>query len=377
PLERSGLARWIFDPDRLVWCARRATGLRDLGERSHPEGLAVACASLRLEAGLDVLGQLVVGNALIESVSNRLRYVDGLARVPQRFEVPLTRPLFIVGLPRSGTTLLQRLLCAAPGTRGIPLWQATQPIVGRHDRRRRRLGWRIGFLRAALPGLMSKHAFELDSAEEAINLFESAGGWNPFLWRIASCHGYVRWMLEQDANTPYACFVDLLRWIAAPTPDRRLVLKTPDHLGYLTELHALLPDAIFVRVHRDASRCVSSYASLSATMHSISARSIDSVAIGRTSLAIWAQHSARADAAQVPVIDVDYEALCSDPLATVAWIHARAGLRWSREERVAILEEIARRPAGRFGRHVYALRDYGLTDDMIRTQFRLAARTQE
>ncbi len=376
-MRRAGFGPQLLDPDRLVWCARRITGLSSLGVVAHPDGLARACASLQHEAGLGTVGRMVVLHALIRSVSNRLRYVEALARVPQRFEVPLRGPIFVVGLPRSGTTLLHRLLCAAPGARGVPIWEATRPIAAMRDRRRGSAAWLIGLLRAAAPDAMTKHSFELDAPEEAINLFETSVGWNPFLWRIAACHSYVQWMLRQDARQPYACFVDLLRWIAAPTPDQRLVLKTPDHLGHLDLLHALLPRAVFVRTHRDPARCVVSYASLSATMHGVSVGRVDRPALGRTSLDIWSTHAARAARSSVPVIDVSFEGLVADPLATVERIHADAGLPWTHHVRDAVSAEIRRRPAGRYGAHVYAAEDYGLTDDLIRARCALATTTNQ
>jgi len=224
---------------------------------------------------------------------------------------------------------------------------------------------------------MAKHAFDIDSPEEAINLFESSVGWNPFLWRIAGCHGYVQWMLQQDARQPYACFVDLLRWIAAPTPDHRLILKTPNHLGYLDVLHGLLPDAIFVRTHRDPARCVASYASLSATMHGVSVRRVDRQALGQTSLDIWSTHAARAARARAPVIDVSFEALVSDPLATVERIHAEAALPWTSHIRDAVAAEVIQRPAERYGKHVYSAEEYGLTDQQIRARYTKATRGGE
>ena len=162
--------------------------------------------------------------------------------------------------------------------------------------------------------------------------------------------------------------------MAAPTPDRRLVLKTPNHLGYLEEIHAQLPQAIFVRTHRDPARCIPSYASLSATMHGLTSRQVDRSAIGRTSLGIWCRHAAKADLARVPVIDVGFDELCGDPLGTVERIHARARLPWSADVRAAVAAEVERRPAERFGRHEYSAEEYGLTDDGIRARYREATR---
>ena len=360
-----GLAPRDLDPELVVWLARKRTGLTELGVVDHPEGLAVACASLSREAGLGAFGRLVVGNALVMGVANRLRYVDAQARVPQRFDVPLLPPIFVVGLPRSGTTFLHRLLCSVPGTRGIPMWESRQPIAGRVDRRRQSTAWELAALRGTVPEVMAKHAFELDSPEEAITLFEASLGWNPFLWRIAGCHSYVDWLLRQDASGPYAAFVDLLHWIGAPTPDHRMVLKTPNHLGYIDTLHELLPQAIFVRTYRSPAKCVPSYASLAATMHEVSAGSVDKVAIGRTSLRLWGIHAARAARARAPVIEVPYDRLVADPVGMVRHVYDEAGLRWSPEVQRAVSSEVKQRPAGRHGKHVYAAEDFGLTEDLI------------
>jgi hypothetical protein len=374
-LRLAGIGPQLLDPEWVIWASRARTGLSDPGVVAHPEGLAVACQSLAKEAGLGAFGQLVVGRALVEGVSNRLRYVDAMARVPQRFEVPLHRPIFVVGLPRSGTTLLHRLLCAAPNHRGIPLWEATRPIANKRDRRRWETAWQLGLLRGIVPEVMAKHAFELDSPEEAINLFEASMGWNPFLWRIAGCHSYLRWLLKQDASGPYTVFVDLLRWIAAPTPDHRMVLKTPNHLGFLDLLHARIPDAVFVRTHRDPASCIASYTSLACTMQGVAAGTVDRKAVGATSLGLWTTLAGRAARAQVPVIDVHFDELVSDPLGTVTRIHSEAGLAWTSDIRAAVAEEIERRPAQRYGKHEYRAEDYGLTDDLIRARYERATRT--
>jgi len=361
-------------PDDILRRARRRTGLTDLGHIPHPEGLGVACRSLSHEAGLGLFGRLVVRDALVEGVSNRLRYVDARSRVPQRFDVPLVPPIFVVGLPRSGTTFLHRLLCAVPGTRGIPLWESRQPIADVRDRRRWKTAWTIAGLRAFAPELMAKHAFELDSPEEAITLFEGSLGWNPFLWRVAGCRSYVEWLLLQDAAEPYRVFVDLLRWVAAPTPERRLVLKTPNHIGFLDLLHNELPEAIFIQTHRDPARCIPSYASLSASMHQLITGKVDKAMLGAQSLRMWSTYAERAVRVRqarprLRVIDVDYDELVADPMGTVTRVFAEAALPWTHDIQSSVQAEIDKRPSGRHGKHVYTLAEFGLTEAGIRDAF--------
>lgn len=358
-----------LEPDRLVARAMARTGLSSLGEDALPEGFSIACDSIAREAGLGLFGRLAVSEMLVSAVENRLRYVDARARVPQRFAVDLRPPLFVVGLPRSGTTFLHRLLCAVPGHRGVPLWEAKQPIVRGVDRRRARMAWMLAGLRVSVPEVQAKHAFELDSPEEAVSLFEAAHGWNPAWWRFTRCPTYLRWVLGHDARGPYGVFVDLLRWIGAPTPEQRLVLKTPNHLGYLDVLHELLPDAVFVRCHRDPARCVPSYASLASSMHRAAARTDAPGVVGAVSLELWAHHHASAQRASVPVIDVDYDELVADPVGVVTAVLAVAGVPMTPTVHEQVAAEVARRPQGRHGVHVYSAERFGLTEDGVRAAF--------
>jgi len=364
----------LLDAGAIIQRARHHTGLRDLGHIPHPEGLGVACRSLRHEAGLGLFGKIVVRDTLVNSVANRLRYVDARARVPQRFDVPLVPPIFVLGLPRSGTTFLHRLLCAVPGARGIPIWESRQPIASTPDTRRRRTAWMVAGMRTFAPELMAKHAFELDSPEEAIALFDASLGWNPFLWRVAGCRSYVDWLLLQDASEPYRIFVDLLHWIAAPTPDHRLILKTPNHMGFVDLLHDLLPEAIFIQTHRDPARCIPSYASLSATMHGLIKGGVDRPMLGAQSLKMWRTYAervtqVRAARPDLRCIDVDYDELVGDPMGTVTRVFAEAALPLTHDIRTAVQAEIDKRPANRHGKHTYSTADFGLTEAGIRQAF--------
>lgn len=375
------LSSWVgleprLDPDDIIRRARKRTGLHDLGDVAHPDGFSLGCASAERDAGLGAFGRLAVRNALVDAVSNRLRYVHAKQADPKRFHVPLRPPIFVVGLPRSGTTFLHRLLCSIPNHRGIPMWESRQPIADQKgkDKRRDLMAWAIAGLRAFAPEVMTKHAFELDSPEEAVTMFEASMGWNPFLWRLCGCHSYLDWLLEQDATEPYRIFVDLLHWIAAPEPASRLVLKTPNHVGFLDTLHQLLPDAIFVQTHRDPASCVPSYASLSQTMHGLSTHRVDLHKLGSSSLKLWSTLcqraiEARAKDSSLRVIDVDYNELIHAPMDTVQRVYAEASLPWDDSYTTAIDSELQHRTAGKYGKHHYNLEDFGLTEEVVRQQF--------
>lgn len=377
-LEAAGLRPFALDPDRIVAAARRQTGLRELGELPWPDGLERACASFEAEAGLSPFGRFVVHGALVRMVANRLRLVEARRRHPEVFARPLRPPILVTGLPRSGTTILHRLLSQLPQSRGLPLWQSRQPVhFGALDLRRPRLAVDIQLLRWLAPEVMAKHAFEVDSPEEAIALFDAAGGWNLVLWRIGGCYRYLDWCLAQApaaVEPAYSAFFDQLRWLQRSCPDTRLVLKTPNHVGFLDAFLAQAPDAVVVQTHRDPAVILPSYLSLHATMHGLACPEPDLPRLGAASLEMWATYTDRALAVReaLPpgrVLDVHYEDLRRDAVGQALRVCQAAGLGGSEDLRERLAAELASRPQHRHGKHVYDLADYGLSREQVHARF--------
>lgn len=361
-----------FDGEALLREAARETQLSRPAPLPAAEGLEIFCESLEQDAALGLFGRLVLRGMVVRSLANQLRHLhlSRAGHVPAR---PL-RPVFVLGLPRSGTTYLHRLLCALPETWGIPIWEATQPVLQRRpDRRRLLSALELLGLRMLVPELDRKHAFELDSPEEAITLFDAAGGWNPAWWRYARVSRYLGWLLQQDPLPGYRAFGELVQWLGRDRPGRP-VLKTPNHLGALEALHVVFPDAVFVQTHRDPAACLPSYMSLQASMYGSLSESVDRHAIGRSSLHLWATHArrgleARRRRPELPVLDVAYEDLLADPKGVVVEVSAHAGLPLGPAELGRIDAELARRTQHRHGRHHYDLADYGLTEAQVHAAF--------
>ena len=230
-------------------------------------------------------------------------------------------------------------------------------------------------MRWLAPELMSKHAFELDSPEEAIALFDAAGGWNPLLWRVGGCYSYLEQVLaETDVHAAYADFFDQLRWIQRDHQGTRLVLKTPNHMGFLEAFLAQAPGAVVIQTHRDPAVTVPSYASLALTMHGISTPSVDPHRLGAACLTLWGTLADRALAARAHlppgrVLDVDYEELRRDGVGVALRICQAAGLGGALDLRERFAAELAGRPQHRHGEHVYSLEQFGLTRELVHERF--------
>jgi hypothetical protein len=309
-------------------------------------------------------------------VANRLRYIEARRRHPEVFARPLPPTTFVLGLPRSGTTLLQRLLSTAEHTRGVPIWEAREPVhLGEGpDRRRAAMARDIRLMRWLAPELDRKHAFELDTPEECLPLFDAAGGWNPMLWRPAGCTGYLDWLLAQDATPAFAVYADLLRWIVRDQPDARLVLKTPNFVGFLPSLLAAVPGATVFQTHRDPAMVIPSYLSLQETMYRLSGATTNRHRLGLASLEMWAElvergMAARAAMAEDTVVDVAYEDLRADPIGTAVAACEAAGRPCSPTTIATMQAELAGRAQHRHGNHHYDLADYGLSREQVHERF--------
>ncbi|MCB9761633.1 MAG: sulfotransferase [Alphaproteobacteria bacterium] len=363
-----------LDPEPLKQAARKQTGLEDFGPDDFEEGLAVVCASFQADAQLTPFGRAIAFDLTARALATRLQRIRLEAEQPEVFATPLNRPLIVMGLPRSGTTWLHRLLALDPAARALATWETARPFPGPGpDRRLEQTRTGLRRLRAIAPELDVKHALVAEAPEECVALFGSAL-WTPTFWRFAAVHRYQAWLLQQDPRPGYAVYRQLLQHFQAWQPEARLTLKLPNHTGFLDTILALLPEACVVQTHRDPAPVVASYNSLMCSMHGVSSDALDPHRAGAAGLELWAWHiernlAARAQAAPERVFDVSYRALVADPIAVIRSIYEHFGLPMSHAFEEALQAAIDAREKNTHARHVYALADYGLHEDGVRERF--------
>jgi len=356
---------WSQPPiDASAWF--RAAGAPSRWDREPFEVLA---ASIRDEARLTPLGRAVVSARLVGALRAR-RHVEALGAPPDRAGAP--PPIVVVGLQRTGTTLLQRLLAALPGHRGLRSWEALNPAPWpgeRSPRRRIRHARRAAAaLRYLAPDFVAAHPVEPDQPEEEVILFEQLALSTGFeaTFRVPR---YAAWFEEQDQREAYAWLARVLAHLE-PDPRVRWVLKTPHHLEFLPELVEAFPGAHLVWTHRDPRATLPSFCSMVAHGHALVTDHVDPHEIGRHWLRktqrMWQRGLAfRRDRPDVPVLDVAYEDLVADPMATVRRVVAFAGTELDADGQRAVQTQLSRSPRHKYGRHVYGARDFGLEESAL------------
>jgi hypothetical protein len=374
---------WLWPLDRLAALARCLGGLR-----VAPAALvraASAAVGAPVEVRPDVASALEAWCDAVEAADAvrplaRLQLrriaVEALVtghRVERSNSAGPRRPILVVcGLPRSGTTLLHRLLSLAPDASGVPFWQLLSPVPppGR-DTRRLSAERRLRALAAvsSVP-LDAQHLIRADLPDECTHLFRPAFR-SSFFWQVP-LYGWLDHMISADPTPAYRA------WHAAlgvlEPPDRRLVLKDPFHTGYLATLRAVAPDAMIVQTHRDPVETVPSFHRLCMTGHAALCARLD---VPRTVEAHmrWLEHhvsqnrAARDTLPPGAICDVDYRALVADPIATVARVHAQLGLPFDNVFEARIAEWIATHPQRAFGDNPYSAEDFGQTRGAIAERF--------
>jgi hypothetical protein len=373
-----------FDEERLLGSARRATGSDDFGSEPFLEPLRVLLDSLRA-APLNDLGAMIMRGTLLRSLSQRLRAEHWWSAHPEILDEPIAAPIVVVGMMRSGTTLLQRVLASDPRFACAYGWEVGEPSP--------RPGWdpdapdpriadaeaREEQMRTFATELFAIHPTYVHEAEEEIVFLADA-----FLSHIpeASCDvpRYRAWIDTQDFAPAYRWLrrmLQLLQWQKrqrgeAPRP---FILKTPAHLGYLETLLGEFPDAHIVHTHRDPVDVIPSGASLNTTLWRTHCDAVDPHEVGRQWIERMGWSCDRAVAARdrIPagqVSDVAFVDAVADPIGTAASVLAAVDLELT-DDAVAAMETWIAQDAKRDALpvHRYSAADFGLTAEQIRERF--------
>lgn len=361
-----------LDEEAVCRVAMRRTGLTDFGDPDFRDGLREVLASAARDARLTFLGRVAFRDWVVKNLVNRLLFAEARKRSPQRFTRPLIPPIIILGLPRSGTTLLHRLLALDPAHRGVPLWELLRPFpAGRPDWRRLDVAWRAGLQRALTPELDRKHFVRPDSPEECIWI-QSLTFVSVSFWVLAPVYGYLEWYSERDRRAAYREYRLLLDVLQATDPERRLVLKAPAHTGALGILGETVPDALLIQTHRDPVVACTSLNSLTYSTHASVSDALDVHRMAEANVGFLARELGRNLAARdaAPAVhDVHYEELIRDPVGTVKRIYTRFGLEWSEAYEARLLAYLREHPREEHGRHTYRARDFGQTEAAIAERF--------
>ncbi len=365
--------RFQFEERTVLGEAMRQVGLTDFGDPQFEDGLQALSTAAEQDASLHFLGRISLRRSVVESLINRLLLIEAQKRKPEVFDAPLIPPLIVLGLPRSGTTYLHRLLAEDPAHHAPPFWELVRPLPrpGKRDDRREVISQELVWRKRVAPELDRKHFITVDTPEEC--LFMLGATFEALLfWVLAPVQGYIEWYMTQDHTRKYQEYRAWLQVLQAATPGKRLVMKAPEHTGALAALLHAVPEAQIVQTHRDPVRAYASFNSLIATTHATSSTHANVKRMAATNLQLLeteiTHNLAAREASPEVVHDVRYDALVADPIKTVQGVYNRFGFNPSDAYQARLAAYVQEHPRSKHGAHRYALEDYGMSDAHVRTR---------
>jgi hypothetical protein len=376
-----------FDVGTLLGRAARETGEADVGFLEN-DALHALCDSLVETTQLHFIGRSRAERLLLLNLIKRVRLRQYMARFPEIGEIELTRPVFLVAPPRTGTTFFHRLLAEDPAARAPRLWEAMQPPPAepalRGDPAYFEDDYRVGMARKTIgarerftPNLPTIHPSGVDQPEECWGLLETTLLSHSYMF-YGPVTRYLDFLDERSHDDWVECYrlyADQLRLLQWWYPGEFWVLKTPFHLWAVDAICEVFPDAVIVQQYRDPLRCAASYCSLSAEAYKATMLKVDLEQVGRQALRYLRDALARNVAARerLPAdrfVDIAYADLMADPMACAERVYAAARRELGPSARRAMGDYLARQEkSGKHRGHAYTLSDYGLDEAEVAAAF--------
>jgi Sulfotransferase family len=370
-----------FDPESLIATACAEARSEDFGGDGWRAGLTRVTDELVDEARLSAIGVEIAYLDMVRALKNRLDVISWRKQHPEIAEQPITAPIFIVGQPRTGTTILYDLLAQDPELRAPLTWEVDAPCpvprpeTYHNDPRIAQTQASIELSEQIIPGFLAFHPMGALVGQECVRI--TASEFTSMIFSVQyRLPSYYRWLMyEADHAGAYRFHRIFLQHLQSGIPGQWL-LKSPAHLWQLDALLAEYPDALIVQTHRDPLNVISSIAALThhlrrmgtdeSNVAECAAQSYEEIAVGLD------RATALRDSGAVPadrVIDVQFADFISDPWTTIKDIYESLGRELSPDTATKMRNFLADHP-GDGGRGRYTWSDTGLDAEEVRDRVR-------
>lgn len=363
----------------LVDAAVAETGLDDFGGATYREGLDRLCAALADESDLTELGEMVTAHRLTRLLVSRLRIEATYREHPEIAEQQVVAPIFILGLPRTGTTATSQLLAMDPQIRSLRLWESSAPVpppetaTEQTDPRIAETEKGLQAMYTAFPRMTTLYFQTATGPTECQDLLGMEFRAHHFDG-LAHVRSYVDWVVDCDMLPAYQYHRRTLQLLQWRCPPNTWHLKTPVHMLSMDALDAVYPDARFVWTHRDPAAVLGSVCDLISYTRSWVSDRDDSAEIGNQQLRIWTTALRRAMEFRERVgenrfADIRLEEIGADPVGAFERAYADIGLEMTGDAQAAIAQWAAEHPRSARGAHEYDIGEYRLDPAEVRREF--------
>ena len=355
----------MFAPE-LIETAKRRSGLNDFGEGDFLEALSRLLDSCQDEARLNLIGRIALKTDVLETLVARLQMERDRQLFPDITRQEIREPLFIVGLPRSGTSVLHRLLGADPEHRSPLMWEVRSPSPPtRKDEKRRiqRAAQSCNFFNWLAPTFRYAHTVGAEVPQECVSLMTPTFLSDQFdaMYYVPS---YRAWFFRQDLRSAYDYHRRFLQHLQYRRTARRWILKAPTHMFAMPTLLSTYPDALFVQTHRTPVDAMASVSSLVTILRRAFSDAVDPLIVGREAIDYWSETMKkflreRDRLENNRICDIQYDEIRRDPIRAVRRIYEYFGWSLSHEAERRMRALVASQAKRQSANHRYDLSQFG------------------
>ena len=380
-LRRLGIDPFRLDADAIIKKAKKKAEFKGSLARAE-EGLRMLVPSINEEGRPNPFGSLAVKNLLERTLYGRYKVEQYLAGHPDIGKASVKEPVFIIGMPRTGTTILHALMHEDPSHRSPLAWECLLPypphtpetFYGNDQLNTVRT--EFGHLFKLVPDFLRKHYMAADSPQECLGI--NALDFNSF--QISAqlyVPSYMAWFANRaDRLSTMQFHKRFLQYLqSGGVRGERWLLKSPVHLMRLPELFEVYPDAKIIMTHRDPTNVITSTASLISSVRSLYSDHEDPHRTGMEQLETWSSYfkrfmeSRKTLNKEEQIMDLKFDDFAGDQIGTVARIYERFGFNLTQTARVRFGNFLHENPKGKNGVHFYTPETFGLTREKINSHF--------
>ena len=379
-LDKFGVLKRPLDATAMIEAACGRTGLNDFGCEGVLEPLQRLLDSTTREAALSTVGRIATRWDVLRFLTNLLKMRYAEKSNPCVHQEVISAPIFITGLPRTGTTFLHRLMMLDPKVRAPRVWETIFPCpsLSRPDRRLVQVSRQLRAFERLAPEFRSLHPLDATSPQECSEITAHVFRSLRFDTNY-NVPSYRKWLDTSERETLQAFrfhkrFLQHLQH-CSPLDGRQWVLKCPEHVFALDAIRSVYPDARVIFVHRDPVRVLLSIAKLTEVLRRPFTRELNRREIGRQESARWLDGTMRMIAASDhpsfcdPIFHVEHRDLVEKPLITLRRAYAHFGMNMTQDTTVAVQQYTAEKPNGGYGPRDYRFEDHGLDPREEREKF--------
>ena len=369
----NGLSCLSLDEKVLLERACARVGLEDFGDDSFRQPLRLILHSFEAEAELNFIGRLCVHHDLVRLLVNRLHLIEDRRRFPEIAAEVIRRPIFITGLPRSGTTLLHALLAQDPAHRSPQVWEVMYPSPPPEkesydcDPRIAKTNLQLKSIKFLMPEFKTVHLIGARLPQECIAITSHDFRSHVFeaMYHVPS---YRAWYDQQDKRPAYEFHRRFLQHLQWRCPGKRWVLKAPSHLLGLPALFQVYPDADIILTHRDPLKVLPSCASFTEVLRGAFTDHLDKRLLGQEVASRWEEGArliteclrGRYVLPADRFFNVHYTELVRSPFSVIRLLYRHFDLELTEQAEQAMRRFLAENPKDKGGVHRYSLEEFGL-----------------